>query len=133
MNIPGRARWNVFYGCIVCRMTPCIRSDLSQIYVQNPFDDDNYIAVPFLEPDYTQNLLLWNHRAGGVCNAALAADTSVTLTGVLGAGSTFAGWSGACSGTGACNVTLDASKQVTAAFNTIENNYEVFLPIIIRQ
>jgi len=37
-------------------------SDLSQIYVQNPFDDDKYITVPALDPDYTQNLSLWKHR-----------------------------------------------------------------------
>jgi putative transposase len=36
--------------------------DLSQIYVQNPFDDDKYITVPSLDPDYTQHLSLWKHR-----------------------------------------------------------------------
>jgi putative transposase len=36
--------------------------DLSQLYVQNPFDDDTYITVPSLDPDYTQNLSLWKHR-----------------------------------------------------------------------
>ncbi len=36
--------------------------NLSQIYVQNPFDDDKYITVPSLDPEYTQNLSLWKHR-----------------------------------------------------------------------
>lgn len=37
-------------------------SDLSRIYVQNPFDDNKYITIPSLDPDYTQNLSLWKHR-----------------------------------------------------------------------
>jgi len=41
----------------------------------------------------------------------------VTLNSAPGAGSTFAGWSGACSGTGACSVTLNADASVTATFN----------------
>jgi putative transposase len=36
--------------------------DLSQIYVQNPFDEDKYITVPSLDPDYTQDLSLWKHK-----------------------------------------------------------------------
>jgi uncharacterized protein (TIGR03437 family) len=45
------------------------------------------------------------------------ARTSVTVTAIPDAGSVFAGWSGACSGSGACKVTLDADKQVTATFS----------------
>ena len=32
------------------------------------------------------------------------------------AGSTFAGWSGACTGAGACSVTMSAARSVTATF-----------------
>ena len=42
--------------------------------------------------------------------------TAVTLTPSNGTG-TFAGWSGACTGTGSCVVTVDAAKSVTATFN----------------
>ena len=38
----------------------------------------------------------------------------VTLTATPNAGSTFAGWSGACSGTGTCVVTMNAAQTVTA-------------------
>jgi YVTN family beta-propeller protein len=44
------------------------------------------------------------------------AGTVVALTATPAAGSQFSGWSGACSGTGACNVTMDAAKSVTATF-----------------
>ncbi|MEI6209479.1 MAG: DUF1566 domain-containing protein, partial [Desulfuromonadales bacterium] len=43
--------------------------------------------------------------------------TLVTLTATPAAGSTFIGWSGACSGSGACQITMDAVKSVTATFN----------------
>ncbi|WP_158508932.1 InlB B-repeat-containing protein [Gemmatirosa kalamazoonensis] len=54
----------------------------------------------------------------GACTASFAPATSVTLTATPGSGSTFTGWSGACSGTGACVVTMDAAKSVTATFTS---------------
>jgi uncharacterized repeat protein (TIGR02543 family) len=42
--------------------------------------------------------------------------TSVTLTAGASTGSAFTGWTGACSGTGTCIVTMDAAKSVTATF-----------------
>jgi len=54
----------------------------------------------------------------GTCTANYNSGTVVTLTTVAGSGSTFAGWSGACSGTGTCSVTMSAAEAVTATFNT---------------
>jgi Fe-S cluster biogenesis protein NfuA len=53
-----------------------------------------------------------------ICSANYNSGTPVTLTATAGTGSTFAGWSGACSGTGSCSVTMSAAKSVTATFNT---------------
>ncbi len=59
---------------------------------------------------------------GATCAASFAYNTQVTLNAVAASGFTFGGWSGAgCSGTGACNVTMDAAKNVTANFTL--NNY----------
>jgi hypothetical protein len=55
-------------------------------------------------------------ECGTQCNSAYAFGTNVTLTPVPGAGSTFAGWSGACTGTGPCTLTMDGAKAVTARF-----------------
>jgi hypothetical protein len=52
------------------------------------------------------------------CTANFTSGTVVTLTATASAGSTFAGWSGACSGTGTCSVTMSAAKAVTATFNS---------------
>jgi endoglucanase len=53
---------------------------------------------------------------GTLCSATYINDTVVTLTATPATGSTFAGWSGACTGTGTCSVTMGAAKSVTATF-----------------
>jgi len=47
---------------------------------------------------------------------SLQAFPATPLSASPSAGSAFAGWSGACSGTGACNVTMSADQSVTATF-----------------
>ena len=54
----------------------------------------------------------------GTCTANFTSGTVVTLMETPAAGSTFTGWSGACSGTGGCAVTMSSSKSVTATFST---------------
>lgn len=54
---------------------------------------------------------------GSGCNEAYPSGTSVTLTASHSSGSTFAGWSGACSGTGSCTVNMTSNMSVTATFN----------------
>jgi hypothetical protein len=56
-------------------------------------------------------------ECGSACTNYFAAGSTVTLTVTPNAGSAFAGWSGACSGTGSCVVTMDAAKNVTATIN----------------
>jgi hypothetical protein len=53
---------------------------------------------------------------GTTCATSFDHGTRVTLVASANAGSTFAGWSGACSGTASCAVTLDADTSVTASF-----------------
>ena len=54
---------------------------------------------------------------GGDCSQDYLAGTSVTLSATPAAGSVFAGWSGACSGTGGCVVPMTINRSVTAKFN----------------
>jgi hypothetical protein len=53
---------------------------------------------------------------GSTCNAAFNSGTSVTLTATPAIGNSFIGWSGACSGTGQCVLTLNAAARVSAQF-----------------
>lgn len=50
------------------------------------------------------------------CAQAYEPGTLVTLTAHAATSSKFAGWSGACSGTGNCQVTMSQARSVSAAF-----------------
>ncbi len=59
-------------------------------------------------------------NCGSTCSAAYDLGTSVTLTATPDIdGNIFAGWSGACTGTSTCTVTMSAVKSVTATFNAV--------------
>ena len=56
--------------------------------------------------------------------ATYPTGTIVTLTAVPDAGSTFAGWVGACSGTAPCPILLNGARHVTAMFAKIPGSIE---------
>ena len=64
-------------------------------------------------------------NCGPTCSASFPNGTSVTLTATPAAGSTFTGWSGACTGTGACNLTMSANRAVTATFALVTRTLTV--------
>lgn len=51
------------------------------------------------------------------CSAEFVEGEAVTLSAKAAPGSTFAGWGGACAGTGSCKVTMSEAKSVSAEFN----------------
>jgi PASTA domain-containing protein/List-Bact-rpt repeat protein len=53
---------------------------------------------------------------GSTCSHAFTDGTSVTLTAHAATGSTFEGWSGACTGKAVCAVAMTAAHSVTASF-----------------
>jgi hypothetical protein len=55
----------------------------------------------------------------GTCTASFNSGTSVTLSAAAAKSSTFVGWSGACTGTGSCTLTMSGAQSVTATFNPI--------------
>ena len=55
-------------------------------------------------------------NCGATCSYAFVQNTSVTLSAAPIAPAAFGGWSGACSGTGTCTVSMSAAKSVTANF-----------------
>jgi len=57
-----------------------------------------------------------NGVAGGACSQSYPFNTAVTLTASGTNGATFSGWSGACSGTGTCSLTMSQARNVTASF-----------------
>jgi uncharacterized repeat protein (TIGR01451 family) len=91
-------------------------------------DGDKSVTATFTLYTYTLSVSTSGNGAGAAtsqpagidcgsqCSATFDYGTVVTLTAVPGTGSSFAGWSGDCTGTGDCVVTLDGAKNVTALF-----------------
>jgi hypothetical protein len=56
---------------------------------------------------------------GSDCSETYAYNTVVTLSATPGSGSIFLGWTGDCTGTGACTLTLSQARAVTARFSAL--------------
>jgi len=61
--------------------------------------------------------------ASGTCSAQIFPYTAITLNRSWSTGTTFTGWSGDCSGTGTCVLTMNTAHSVTATFTL--NSYTV--------
>jgi hypothetical protein len=55
---------------------------------------------------------------GSACRYDFDQGSTVSLTASAKAGSSFAGWSGDCSGTGSCKLTMSANHSATATFTS---------------
>jgi hypothetical protein len=58
-------------------------------------------------------------NCSGSCSQSYDVDTVVTLTPTAGSGYSFVSWGGGCTGSGVCQVTMDALRSVTATFADI--------------
>ena len=56
---------------------------------------------------------------GNKCVSPYTAGAAVTLNAKANSGSSFAGWGGACTGTGSCVVTINGINEAIATFNTV--------------
>src|SRR4029077_2946722 len=55
----------------------------------------------------------------GSCKAQVAVGSPMHLVAVPDSGAFFVGWTGSCSGSGACDLMMDADRDVTATFGDI--------------
>jgi len=63
-------------------------------------------------------------NCGASCTGDFDQGTIVTLTALASSGSTFAGWSGSCTGVGSCTVPIDAAKTATARFDLLQSQQQ---------
>jgi hypothetical protein len=87
--------------------------------------ESSEVSATFTLKSYNLTVQKAGNGSGGVTGAPanpIVYGTVVTLTASADPGSTFAGWSGACSGTGACVVIMTQARSVTATFTLIPPN-----------
>jgi len=97
----------------------------------------NYAAIATTSKNYTLTLLksgtgtgtVTSSPSGNTCRStcsssygSYASGTIVTLSETPDSNSSFLGWSGACSGTGLCSVTMSSAETVTATFNLLTSS-----------
>lgn len=58
----------------------------------------------------------------GTCSASVSNGADVVLTATPASGSAFTGWSGACSGTSTCSVSMLSAREVSATFGIAPSN-----------
>lgn len=91
-------------------------------------DAGSFEAPTFVAPTWLLAVALAGTGSGSVssmpagiscpadCDESYTDGTDVTLTPVADPGSVFTGWSGDCTGTAACQVTMSTDRDVTATF-----------------
>jgi YVTN family beta-propeller protein len=83
-------------------------------------DGAKSVTATFTLRQYALTLTMNGTGTGSIAanptGGTYAHGTVVAVTATPAAGSQFSSWSGACSGSGACSVTMDAAKSVTATF-----------------
>ena len=89
----------------------------------------NFVKLPFLQVNkrgagtvtgVATSITGQQINCGSICSATYAQVGEEILSATPDSGYTFAGWSGDCTGTGTCNLTMDmdGGKSVTATFNS---------------
>ncbi|MFT6733319.1 MAG: hypothetical protein ACJAS9_001504 [Polaribacter sp.] len=109
-------------------------------------DTDKTVAAVFIEDDpepetFTLTLSKTGNGTissdpsgldcGNSCNADFALNTSVTLTAVASSGYVFDRWTGACSGSNDCSVSMNANKSVNAVFNEESSYQDYTLSVVV--
>ncbi|MCF8056246.1 MAG: carboxypeptidase regulatory-like domain-containing protein [Desulfocapsa sp.] len=106
-----------------------------------PYGSFSIPVTMVVEPDQTLNVFKDGTGTGTVigsgaidcgatCSDTYPYGTQVTLAATAGAGSTFMGWSGDCTGNGNCVVTMDQARNVLATFtDTSVTTYDLTVAV----
>ena len=70
-------------------------------------------------------------NCGTTCSSQFTGGTNATLSATPTNGYVFSGWSGACTGTGTCTVTMNAAKNVTATFSKAQSTSTYTLKVVL--
>ena len=113
--------WPATSGCT--GTGPCVVTVTAATTINAPFTLAQYTLTAAVAGGGTGTIT--SSPAGincpGTCARPFAYNTMVTLTATPAANHTFAGWSGGCTGTGTCVVTITGAINVTATMNPPPN------------
>ncbi|MBK6998564.1 MAG: DUF1566 domain-containing protein [Rhodoferax sp.] len=109
--------WNVYFGYGYASYNDGLRSSSFAVrLVRGGQPLDSFVLAVSKSGTGGGTVIGVGINCGSVCSAAPGSGTNVTLTATPASGSTFTGWSGACTGTGTCTVSMTAAQNVTATF-----------------
>src|SRR6185369_4635681 len=110
----ARATFAVALLCACGKTAPRVESAASAPSVQN--------ATISIGVTGSGSVLLSGQSAPctASCRYSVPLHASVVLTSAAGPGAGFAGWTGACSGSGECRLVAEADAAVGALFRTVE-------------
>jgi hypothetical protein len=103
-------------GVGTCKVTMSAAKEVTATFDLEPPSEFALTVVPAGTGSGTVTSSPAGINCGVDCSEAYAAGTEVTLAATPTSGSTFSGWSGACTGAGACKVTMSQARSVTATF-----------------
>jgi hypothetical protein len=128
----GTYEWRVSLGYKIVSATG--EFEAGQTYVNDPYWAAT-IATFRAGPGYPLDVSVTGNGTvtsspGGIsceadCSEKYLDGIDVTLTAAADPSSTFVGWGGACTGSGPCQVTMDAAKSVTADFAVITHELTI--------
>lgn len=111
-------------GNPTCTVTMDAAKSINATFLQLPASS-SVLTVTTSGMGVVQSSPIGINNCSGTCNAAFTNGTQVTLTPSPVTGYYFAGWSGACSGQGTCNLTLNSNQTATASFVQIPANQQL--------
>jgi alpha-tubulin suppressor-like RCC1 family protein/sugar lactone lactonase YvrE len=116
-------QWSVFGGwdgaCAAFNTNVCSITVTANALVRATFDVETFTLTTTNAGGGTVTSSVGGINCGAACSGVFIATTPVTLTATAAPGYRFDGWSGACSGTGLCGLTMTADLSVTATFSSI--------------
>jgi len=101
---------------------------LDAVFKLDPLGTPNYALTVWDNTDNIQNegsFTLNGVACPNICSKLFPKGTGVTITATPAAGNIFTGWLAPCSGTGACNLTINSAQLVFANFAPIPPDFSL--------
>ncbi len=99
---------------------------INTVFKLDPLGTPNYVLTVWDNTfNFPGNFTVNGVACTNICSEFFPKGTAVTITAVPAAGNTFTGWLAPCSGTGACNLTINSAQLVFANFALLPPDFSV--------